>query len=79
MEEPARPDERTLLITFARAASKAQEIEALLKNTVLAADVANDTSDRSFEDIAKEIDASARSASEEIFRKGRERHLRSGL
>jgi hypothetical protein len=44
------------LVAFARAASKAQEIEALLKDTVIAVEVANDTRDRSFEEIAKKID-----------------------
>jgi hypothetical protein len=50
------PDERTLLIAFARAASKAQEIAEFLKDSVIAVEVATDTRDRSFEDIAKEID-----------------------
>lgn len=50
------PNESELLIEFARAAAKAQEIEAILKDTVIGADVAQDTGNRSFEAIAKEID-----------------------
>jgi len=52
----ARNDERTLLIAFARAASKAQEIEKLLQDTVLGAEVANDTRNRSIDEIATKID-----------------------
>jgi len=51
-----RPDESELLIAFARAASKAQEVEALLRDTVIGVEVVNDTRNRSFEAIAKEID-----------------------
>jgi hypothetical protein len=50
------PDESELLIAFARAASKAQEIEALLRDSLIAAEVERDTRGRSFEDIAKKID-----------------------
>jgi hypothetical protein len=52
----AEPDESALLIAFARAASKAQEIEHLLQETVLGAEVTEDTRNRSFEQIAKKID-----------------------
>jgi len=52
----ARNGERTLLIAFARAASKAQEIEKLLQDTVLGAEVANDTRNRSVDEIATKID-----------------------
>jgi hypothetical protein len=45
-----------LLIAFARAASKAQEIEYLLQESVIGAEVVADTRHRSFEKIAKEID-----------------------
>jgi hypothetical protein len=50
------PDETALLIAFARAASKAQEIEALLQETVIGFEVLKDARNRSFTDIAKEID-----------------------
>jgi hypothetical protein len=50
------PDESELLIAFARAASKAQEIEALLQEIDIAAEVATDTKNRSFEEIAAEIE-----------------------
>ena len=39
----AAPDESELLIAFARAASKAQEIEALLRDTIIGPEVVNDT------------------------------------
>jgi hypothetical protein len=52
-EKEERDCTRALLVAFARAASKAHEIEALLKDTVIAVEVANDTRDRSFEEIAK--------------------------
>src|SRR6266540_7329783 len=45
-----------LLIAFARAASQAQEIEALLQEMLIAAEIANDTTNRSFEDIAAKIE-----------------------
>ena len=51
-----QPNESPLLIAFARAASKAQEIEALLQEMLIAAEVAQDTKNRSFEDIAAEIE-----------------------
>ena len=50
-----KPDD-ALLIAFARAASKAQEIEALLQEMLIAAEVANDTQNRSFENIAAKIE-----------------------
>ena len=50
------PDESELLIAFARAASKAQEVEALLQEMVIAAKVATDTKNRSFEEIAAKIE-----------------------
>jgi hypothetical protein len=49
-------NEFALLIAFARAASKAQEIEALLQETLIGVEVVTDTSGRSFTDIAKEIE-----------------------
>jgi len=52
----AGPDESQVLIAFARAASRAQEIEALLQEMLIAAEVATDTENRSFEDIASEIE-----------------------
>jgi hypothetical protein len=51
----AEPDD-ALLSAFARAASQAQEIEALLQEMLIAAEVANDTKNRSFEDIAAKIE-----------------------
>jgi hypothetical protein len=50
------PDEHTLLIAFARAASKAQEIESLLQESLIGVEVATDTRGRSFEQIAKDIE-----------------------
>jgi hypothetical protein len=55
------PNETELLIAFARAASKAQEIEALFRDSLIAVEVAmdiavKDTGSRSFEDIAGKID-----------------------
>lgn len=50
------PNESALLIAFARAASKAQEIEALFQEVVIAAEVATDTKNRSFEEIAAKIE-----------------------
>ena len=52
----AAPDESELLIAFARVASKAQEIEALLRDTIIGPEVVNDTRNRPFAAIAKEID-----------------------
>jgi hypothetical protein len=56
-----KPNETELLIAFARAASKAQEIEALFRDSLIALEVATDiakegSGGRSFEDIAGEID-----------------------
>ena len=50
------PEQSALLIAFARAASQAQEIEALLQEMLIAAEVATDTKNRSFEKIAAEIE-----------------------
>src|SRR6266568_495304 len=52
----AGPDESRVLIAFARAASQAQEIEALLQEMLIAAEVATDAENRSFENIAAEIE-----------------------
>jgi hypothetical protein len=49
-------NESALLIAFARAAAQAQEIEALLQEMLIAAEVATDTKNRSFEKIAAEIE-----------------------
>ena len=50
------PNESDLLIAFARAAAQAQEIEALFQEMLIAAEVATDTKNRSFEKIAAEIE-----------------------
>jgi hypothetical protein len=50
------PNESALLIAFARAAAKAQDVEALLQEMLLAAEVATDTENRSFEEIEAEIE-----------------------
>ena len=50
------PNESALLIAFARTASKALEIEALLQEIDVAAEVVTDTKNRSFEEIAAEIE-----------------------
>ena len=50
------PNESELLIEFARAASKAQEIERILRDSLIAFHVDKDTKKRSFEEIAKKID-----------------------
>jgi hypothetical protein len=50
------PKESPVLIAFARAAAKAQEIEALLQEMLIAAEVATGTKNRSFENIAAEIE-----------------------
>jgi hypothetical protein len=50
------PSESEILIEFARAAAKAQEIERILSDTLVAYAVDKDTKDRSFEKIAEEID-----------------------
>jgi hypothetical protein len=52
----AQLDETQLLIAFARAAAKAQEIEALFQEMLIASEVAADTKNRSFEEIAVEIE-----------------------
>lgn len=52
----AGQDESALLIAFARAASKAQEVEALFREMLIAIEVAHDTKNRSFEDIAAEFE-----------------------
>ena len=49
-------NEEAMLTAFARLASKAQEIEALLQEINIAAEVATDTKNRSFEEIAAEIE-----------------------
>ena len=49
-------NEEAMLTAFARLASKAQEIEALLQEIDNAAEVATDTKNRSFEEIAAEIE-----------------------
>jgi hypothetical protein len=49
-------NEEAMLTAFARAASKAQEIEALLQEMLIADEVATDTKNRSFEEIAAEIE-----------------------
>jgi hypothetical protein len=49
-------NEEAMLTAFARAASKAQEVEAILRDTIIGVEVVNDTRNRSFEAIAKEID-----------------------
>src|SRR5712692_3045616 len=50
------PKEAELLIAFGRAAAKAQEVEALLKDTLLIIEVAEDARSRSYQDIAKEVE-----------------------
>ena len=53
------PNESALLIAFARAASKAQEIETLLQETIISVEVAKDARDgslRSFLEIAEKIE-----------------------
>ena len=49
-------DKSQVLTAFARAAAQAQEIEALLQGMLIAAEVATDTKNRSFENIAAEIE-----------------------
>jgi hypothetical protein len=66
------PNETALLSTFARAASKAQEIEALFRDSLIAAEIAmdmalEDTRVRSFEDIARKIDRLPLGALKEKF------------
>jgi hypothetical protein len=50
------PDKSALLIDFARAAAKAQEVEALFREMLIAIKVAHDTKNRSLEDIAAEFE-----------------------
>jgi hypothetical protein len=50
------PDETKLLVAFARAAAKAQRIEALFQELLLAAEVAQDTRNRPFEDIRSKVE-----------------------
>jgi hypothetical protein len=47
------PDESELLTAFARAASKAQEVEALLRDTIIGVEVVNDTRNRPFAVIVR--------------------------
>lgn len=68
------PNETALLIAFARAASKAQEIEALFRDSIIAAEIATDiaaedTRGRSFEEIARKIDRLPLGALKEKFLK----------
>src|SRR6266576_3848611 len=50
------PNEAALLDAFARAASKAQGIEAILQDSVAGIEVVQDTRNRPFPDIEKKID-----------------------
>jgi hypothetical protein len=50
------PTETALLTAFARAASKAQEIEALFRDSLIVVEVHKNIRSRSFEDITREID-----------------------
>ncbi len=50
------PNEAALLDAFARAASKAQGIEAILQDSVAGIEVVQDTRSRPFPDIEKKID-----------------------
>jgi hypothetical protein len=54
--EKTEPNESALLIAFAHAASKAQEIEGLQQDTVVSAEALHDTRNRPFSEIVKEID-----------------------
>jgi hypothetical protein len=49
-------EESEFLVKFARAASKAQEIEALFRDSLIVVEVHKNIARRSFEDIAREID-----------------------
>ena len=51
------PDESALLVAFARAASKAHEIEALFQDLLIAAEVAQDKNNRSREQIERQIES----------------------
>jgi hypothetical protein len=50
------PDQSAVLVAFARAAAKAQEIEAIFKDLLLAAEVAQDTRNRSLEEMSAMIE-----------------------
>src|SRR5438128_1466496 len=50
-------DESALLMAFARAASKAQKIEALFHDMLIAAEVAQDKKNRPLEQIEKQIES----------------------
>jgi hypothetical protein len=52
----SEPKEIELLIAFARAASKAQEVEALLKDTLLIIEVVDGPPGRSYKDTAEKIE-----------------------
>jgi hypothetical protein len=56
MSPEAEQDESALLIAFARAASKAQEIEALFREILIAIKIAQDAKIRSFEDVEAEFE-----------------------
>ena len=47
------PNESALLIAFAHAASKAQEIGGLLQDTVVGAEVVQDTRNRPFSELRR--------------------------
>jgi len=51
------PDESALLVAFARAASKAHEIEALFQDLLIAAEVAQDKNNRPLEQIESQIES----------------------
>jgi hypothetical protein len=50
-------DESELLVAFARAASKAQQIEALFQDLLIAAEVAQDKDNRSLDQIERQIES----------------------
>jgi len=50
------PDETNVLVAFARAAAKAQRIEVLFQELLLAAELAQDTRNRPFEEIRSKIE-----------------------
>jgi hypothetical protein len=52
----AEEDESALLIAFARAASKAQEIEALFQEILIAIKIAQDARSHSFEDVVAQFE-----------------------
>src|SRR5436305_9361820 len=51
------PDKSALLVAFARAASKAHEIEALFQDLLIAAEVAQDNDNRSLDQIERQIES----------------------